>query len=549
MANWKKRRSGIACISFTNVAWKEIGNHLQDAFGLSRRPHWPHFLGTIDSFVNQFIFLPFGHLVMGCSCSPEVTHPGSHNYSYAEEWLNQLRQPRDCRLKGCSPTCFQFNVDGQIEWRRELIKKQPKCDRVNCANLKAMMVRSGMALPSDAMYWGMKVLNDWPQIRNAISSRFPEIIIDEAQDTTEIQSRIISRLSQAGSHIVLVGDPDQSIYGFTGARPELFNQFASKWHSLPMTENFRSSQLICNAVHRFSEGLPDPAAAAGPHRDFSVRPMIVRYDSGQESKIINCFDGILRRHSIDIDDTAILAWRHDLVLATKGDKTVNWPRCVSALMKRTAWAAIMRDAGFLSEAHESLMYTLLDLCLRRRSFGHNYEAISHIGIREWRRKSWSLLHNLLPSSNPLSDWGLLTRPIVDRFIQDTGWCAPVDLSKRLTRCNHADALCPVSVFVNLPRRTGGLTCKVIHQAKGETYDAVMVVCSAGNSRRPGDIVQWIKPALTAEGADAKRTGYVAMKRPRKLLVLAIPTNTSQDVIDELSSDFELIDSLESTHGA
>jgi hypothetical protein len=540
MANWNKRRAGIACISFTNVAWEEIGDYLQNTFGLPRRPHWPHFLGTIDSFVNQFIFLPFGHLVMGCNCRPEVTHPGAHNYSYAEDWLNQQRQPANCRKRGCAPTCFQYAVDGQIEWRRELSRKQPNCDRTNCGILKSLMVRNGMALPSDAMYWGMKILDDWPQIRNAISRRFPEIIIDEAQDTTEVQSRIISNLSQAGSHIVLVGDPDQSIYGFTGARPELFNQFASQWHSLPMTENFRSSQLICNAVHRFSNGLPVPATAAGPHRDFAVRPMIVRYAMGQESQMRNCFVRILGTHSISVGKSAMLAWRHDLLLATIGGTRINWPNRVNALVKRTAWAATMRDAGFLAEAHESLMHILLNLCLNRRSFGHNYEAISHIGIREWRRKSWALLHNLLPSSNPLSDWGPSTRPIIDRFIQNAGWCDPVDLSMKLTRCNNAEASRPVSSFVSLPRMADDLTYKVIHQAKGETYDAVMVVCGSGKGRRSGDIIQWVSPVGTADGADARRTGYVAMTRPRKILVLALPINTSQEVIDELSSNFELI---------
>ena len=60
IANWNSRRSGIAALSFTNVAWQEIGKYLHDTLALPTSPPHPHFLGTIDSFVNRFILAPFG---------------------------------------------------------------------------------------------------------------------------------------------------------------------------------------------------------------------------------------------------------------------------------------------------------------------------------------------------------------------------------------------------------------------------------------------------------------------------------------------------------
>lgn len=66
---WDKENIGIATLSFTNVAWQEIEKNLPK-FGTESPILYPHFLGTIDSFVNRYIFLPFGHLVMGCENRP-----------------------------------------------------------------------------------------------------------------------------------------------------------------------------------------------------------------------------------------------------------------------------------------------------------------------------------------------------------------------------------------------------------------------------------------------------------------------------------------------
>jgi len=80
--NWKYKRKGIAALSFTNAAWKEIELQLKKSFNLSNKIQYPHFLGTLDSFINQHIFLPFGHLIMECQKRPVlVGEPhGSWNY-------------------------------------------------------------------------------------------------------------------------------------------------------------------------------------------------------------------------------------------------------------------------------------------------------------------------------------------------------------------------------------------------------------------------------------------------------------------------------------
>ena len=54
--SWDNRHQGIAIISFTNTAWQEIEQKCKNDFDTSIE--YPHFLGTIDSFINQYVFLP-----------------------------------------------------------------------------------------------------------------------------------------------------------------------------------------------------------------------------------------------------------------------------------------------------------------------------------------------------------------------------------------------------------------------------------------------------------------------------------------------------------
>ena len=513
-ANWRSRHSGIAVLSFTNIAWKEIGQQLQ-VLGLPPRPLWPHFLGTIDAFVNRHIFLPLGHSILGCKCRPEIVDGDTR------PWVADHIRDRKfsaCYQQGCSPLCFEFALQGQLRYTGP--RQQPKqCGRSRCADLKATMVRRGLALYSDAMYWGLKVLAN-RDICRAIASRFPEIIVDEAQDTSEVQFKIIEALADAGAKIVLVGDPDQAIYEFHDARPDLFTGFATRLPVLPLSLNFRSSQLICNATWMFSS-LASPPTAVGPDRACSEKPILRMYSPGEEASLLSWFEEKLAERNIEAARAVALARRHDLVAKLRGINTQDWPRGVTALSKALARASVYRDAGLLTEAHDGTMWAALRLCFDRHSYGARREAIESIGDRNWRRHTWQLLRDIPLSSMSLAEWGPTLRRIVDGFLEETGWPCQCDLGRTFSRSNNPVAKEPIAAFVRLPSSDLGTTCKVIHQVKGESYDAVMVVCAPNRRRKPGDLEQWFSP--DTHGAAERRTGYVALTRARKLLVLAIPT--------------------------
>ncbi len=67
------------------------------------------------------------------------------------------------------------------------------------------------------------------EIRELYRNRFRHLLVDEYQDLNEAQYRLFRQLAGPGAEIMVIGDPDQAIYGFRGARPEYFRRFREDW--------------------------------------------------------------------------------------------------------------------------------------------------------------------------------------------------------------------------------------------------------------------------------------------------------------------------------
>jgi hypothetical protein len=526
LAQWDRRRAGIAALSFTNVAKDEIGAQLR-RLGFDANPGWPHFLGTIDSFVNQEIFLPYGHTAMTCSRRPEVVHPSSPSYRWVAEELHHSLN--DCRQKGCTPLCFTFLANGALEWCGA--GNQPKCGRQSCEKLKHVMVRAGYASPTDAMFWAYKILESVP-LRRAIASRYPMIIVDEAQDTSETQFGILHLLASAGSNVALIGDPNQAIFGFSGAQPDLFTEFSSQVPTLCLTANFRSSQLICDTATLFVSGQVSHNAA-GPDRAFPAPPFLWVYTKGTEATVLKKFESTAANLGLELSKCAVLARKHTTLRRIGGGKAREWPSSVRSVSRVLARAAVLREQGSLAEGHKLVMSAMLKLCIGKSSFGLHDENLGGIGIRQWRRGTWKVLVRLPNSGLPISQWGPAVRGVIEPFLFESKWPLDMKLSTTLCKCNGKDANVAVREFCNVPSAQG-IRHLVVHQAKGQTFEGVLLIAAHRTKNTPADIAQWLDKV---EG-DETRVAYVAVTRPRRLLVLAVPDDTTNESLKVLSQKFK-----------
>lgn len=106
----------------------------------------------------------------------------------------------------------------------------------------------------DQMLYAYNMLRKDPGVLAYFQNRYPYICVDEAQDTSKIQHAIIALLAVGTGNLFMVGDEDQSIYGFRAAYPEALLSFEKKHPGakvLLMEENFRSNAKIVEAADKF----------------------------------------------------------------------------------------------------------------------------------------------------------------------------------------------------------------------------------------------------------------------------------------------------------
>jgi len=106
----------------------------------------------------------------------------------------------------------------------------------------------------DQMVYALMILRRSPETLTFFRNKYRYICVDEAQDTSKIQHTIISLLSGVDGNVFMVGDEDQSIYGFRAAYPEALLNFERDHKGatvLLMEENFRSRKPIVDRAQHF----------------------------------------------------------------------------------------------------------------------------------------------------------------------------------------------------------------------------------------------------------------------------------------------------------
>lgn len=118
----------------------------------------------------------------------------------------------------------------------------------------------------DMLFKCYELFQEKPKILERWQQNFEYILIDEFQDINFVQYEVIKMLSFPQNNLFVVGDDDQSIYGFRGACPELMFQFEQDfvgYEKIILNKNYRSSKkivemserLICNNSHRYEKNM------------------------------------------------------------------------------------------------------------------------------------------------------------------------------------------------------------------------------------------------------------------------------------------------------
>lgn len=125
----------------------------------------------------------------------------------------------------------------------------------------------------------LKILLEDDRVRRVLSSRYRYIMVDEYQDTNQIQAQIVYLLAKENRNVMAVGDDAQSIYAFRGARYQNMFEFLEVFPEakvIKLEQNYRSTQPILDLANAVMEGAKHKyTKVLKAQREGSVRPALL----------------------------------------------------------------------------------------------------------------------------------------------------------------------------------------------------------------------------------------------------------------------------------
>lgn len=582
-AKWPHARRGICVLSHTNVARKEIESKLAGTAVGHRLLAYPHFVGTIHGFVNEFLALPLlrseGYNVRliddeshGEFCRGLLYSVGAYAkarlYLEKKEEHSPERTIRALRYEGRDLTlgsaagslpCGAKSDSGRI------------LDRI-----KREAVSKGFWRFDDMFAWAERLLAKHANVAEFARWRFPAVFLDEAQDTSELQGILLNRIFPASAcdFRQRFGDSNQAIYdsGQLAATTDPFP--ANGYRSLPNSQRFGAN--IAAKVHSLAPDPPSPSLAGeGPRPNLlpnapdpaAIPHTIFLFAPNSAQQVLPAFGSLLLQTFADgvLRCDEFLARAIGRVGRSEApDKKV--PRHLSDY-----WEAYEPRAAKLVPRPQHLT-DYVHIAQRRRAATIDcaesvemvvkgicdlIEIVRPAAIPQSRQRARCLWEGLrIDESSFVSlrrllwEWCIESTPIVE-----PSWTNKVaELRRALgpiigTQWNaDADAFCRWSVEYVVQtsgqdaeghpgpnryrfRQDGryvDIDVGTIHSAKGQTHTATLVVESHFKKHDMEDLLKWIcgencgaDSTPGTERMERMRLVYTAVTRPSHLLCLAM----------------------------
>jgi superfamily I DNA/RNA helicase len=511
---WDKPNQGIATLSFTNVAWQEIEKKYKEVFKLNASIHYPHFLGTIDSFINKYIFLPFGHLILGCNKRPILVgepHGIWTGRYFSESFFDNLSYDVNGNLYALNP--------------RTMPKNWP--NNANITGAKTRLIGAGFVTQSDANYFALKILQRYPGIAKAVASRFPTLIVDEAQDTSEIQMSIIDLLIQGGlDEVMMVGDPDQAIFEWNNARPDLLLQKFNAWpDSIVLNESRRSSQRICNFTYRISS-LGAASTAIDPEvQNFTFDPKVITYADATLPAIIETFVQECVAAGIEVNkkSIAVLYRSKSMINEIAGIAEIPFTANVwsahSSYTKDFARGKFFYDNGDFKKG-----FPLIEKAIVKLYKGLSHcrdedidDLIEQLGFIVFRSMVFDFI-KLLPLANgAIGAW-------VDQ-VNANFKAGGIDKQLQIERAGRNINFQQLFLNENEIAERYNYRLGTVHGAKGETFEATLLILKKKGIG--ANYTTMLRKNIPISDSEELRIAYVGLTRPKKILVLAVPDDDNK----------------------
>lgn len=302
-------RQCLVAITYTHRAADEIKERIE-RLGVDASRLW---IGTIHSFCLEWILRPYG-----------IYHDAlQHGFSVvstndSEKLLTELCAPHRASRVTYWDCGFYFTKDGYTLTCRDT-RKHAVIDDVLGKYFPALSENRKIDFEL-MLYYAYELISKNPSIAKLLSNIFPLILIDEYQDTKEIQYSIVSQILAAGdgrTKAFVVGDPNQAIFqslgGYAITPKELAALSGVSFKEAALTHNYRSSARIIEYFGRYDLY----GASVEPASRHKAYPSIITYDATTgkddlEDQLVDLIRYNVETVGIDPSEICVLApqWVH-----------------------------------------------------------------------------------------------------------------------------------------------------------------------------------------------------------------------------------------------
>ena len=238
---------GILSVTFTNKAAREMLTRLSAMLPINTRGMW---VGTFHGLCNRF--LRTHHREAGLPAMFQILDSADQLSA-----IKRLMKLMDVDDEKYPPRQVQAYINGAKEEglradRMEAYDRHSEKLREIFAGYDAQCQREGVADFAELLLRCYEVLARDAQLRQHYQERFRYILVDEFQDTNRLQYLWLKLLAGSANAVFAVGDDDQSIYAFRGARAGNMQDFQQDFdvrHVIKLEQNYRSHSNILDAAN------------------------------------------------------------------------------------------------------------------------------------------------------------------------------------------------------------------------------------------------------------------------------------------------------------
>ena len=239
---------GVLAVTFTNKAAKEMRSRVERLMGNSLNNMW---IGTFHGLAHRLLRLHY----------EEAKLPQNFTILDSDDQyrlVKRLIKALNLDEKHWPPKQVQWYINGnkdeglrasQVETFDDPTQKKM---RDIYAAYEDACQRSGLVDFAELLLRCFETIRDNESLKKHYQQRFRAILVDEFQDTNNIQYAWLKLLAHKGNNMMIVGDDDQSIYGWRGANVKNISHFLSDFpnaQTIRLEQNYRSTSNILSAAN------------------------------------------------------------------------------------------------------------------------------------------------------------------------------------------------------------------------------------------------------------------------------------------------------------